>query len=74
MEEYKELIKTGNIKMDQLVDIKDIKMDENLNRKQRIDRLKEISYNGYVKYDNVLIKLDFVSVYPDDYLEQVNEV
>ncbi len=74
MEEYKELIKTGNIKMEQLIDIKDIKIDEKLNRKQRIERLKEISHNGYVKYDNVLIKLDFVSVYPDDYLEQVNEV
>ena len=52
-----------NIDMDNLIDIRQIHMEENMTREQRIQHLKDVSHNGYVKYDNVLIHLDFKSVY-----------
>lgn len=45
------------------MDIREIHMEENMTRKERIQYLKDISYKGYVKYDNVLIHLDFKSIY-----------
>ena len=48
--------------MDKLMDIREIHMEENMTRKERIQYLKDISYKGYVKNDNVLIHLDFKSV------------
>ena len=52
--------------MEQLVDIREIHMEENMTRQERINYLKEISKDGYVKYDNVLIYLDFQSPYPEE--------
>lgn len=51
------------VNMDKLMDIREIHMEENMTRKERIQYLKDISYKGYVKYDNVLIHLDFKSIY-----------
>ena len=51
------------VNMDNLMDIREIHMEENMTRKERIQYLKDISYKGYVKYDNVLIHLDFKSIY-----------
>ena len=48
--------------MDKLVDIREIHMEENMTREERIQHLKELAYDDYVKYDNVLIHLDFKSV------------
>lgn len=48
--------------MDNLMDIREIHMEENMTRKERIQYLKELANEDYVKYDNVLIHLDFKSV------------
>lgn len=50
------------VNMDKLVDIREIHMEENMTREERIQYLKELAYDDYVKYDNVLIHLDFKSV------------
>lgn len=48
------------------MDIREIHMEENMTRQERINYLKDISKDGYVKYDNVLIYLDFQSPYPEE--------
>ena len=50
------------VNMDNLMDIREIHMEENMTRKERIQYLKELANEDYVKYDNVLIHLDFKSV------------
>lgn len=50
------------VNMDKLVDIREIHMEENMTREERIQYLKKLAYYDYVKYDNVLIHLDFKSV------------
>ena len=52
------------VNMDNLMDIREIHMEENMTRKERIQYLKELANEDYVKYDNVLIHLDFK--YVDD--------
>ena len=47
------------VNMDNLMDIREIHMEENMTRKDRIQYLKELANEDYVKYDNVLIHLDF---------------
>ena len=47
------------VNMDNLMDIREIHMEENMTRKERIQYLKELANEDYVKYDNVLIHLDF---------------
>lgn len=44
------------------MDIREIHMEENMTRKERIQYLKELANKDYVKYGNVLIHLDFKSV------------
>lgn len=56
----------------ELVDLRDIDIKEDMDRKERINYLRKISKNGYVKYENVLIKLEFVSVFPEEYKEGQN--
>ena len=55
------------VNMDNLMDIREIHMEENMTRKERIQYLKELANEDYVKYDNVLIHLDFK--YVDDYVK-----
>ena len=50
------------VNMHNLMDIREIHMEENMTRKERIQYLKELANEDYVKYDNVLIHLDFKSV------------
>ncbi len=50
------------VNMDNLMDIREIHMEENMTRKERIQYLKELANEDYVKYGNVLIHLDFKSV------------
>lgn len=44
------------------MDIREIHMEENMTRKERIQYLKELANEDYVKYGNVLIHLYFKSV------------
>ena len=63
-----------NINMDKLIDIRDIRMEEGLDRAKRIEELKRFSNNGYVKYGNVLIKLEFESIYNEDICHEMENV
>ena len=62
-----------DINLESLVDIRDISMEEEWSRSRRIEYLKSISKDGFVKYDNVLIKLEFKSVFPKEYMEGRSE-
>ena len=62
----KEVKDIENINLDDLIDIREIYMEENMTREERINHLKKVAKDGYVKYDNVLIYLDFQSVYPKE--------